>query len=67
MSFSPHSCSVLFCFFKHFNDVDFLPDLNSAPFALGFSVSDAIKALSARCEAFLPVVEKTCATSEEET
>ena len=44
--------------FKHFNQSDFLQDLNSAPFAAVFSVSDPSKALSAWCEAFLPVIEK---------
>ena len=44
--------------FKHFNQGDFLQDLNSAPFAAVFSVSDPSKALSAWCEAFLPVIEK---------
>ena len=33
-------------------------DLNSAPFAAVFSISDPTKALSAWYEAFLPVVEK---------
>ena len=44
--------------FKHFNQGNFLQDLNSAPFAAVFSVSDPSKALSAWCEAFLPVIEK---------
>ena len=44
--------------FKHFNQGDFLQDLNSAPFAAVFSVSDPSKALSAWYEAFLPVIEK---------
>ena len=42
--------------FKHLGD--FLQDLNSAPFAAVFSVSDPSKALSAWYEAFLPVIEK---------
>ena len=44
--------------FKHFNQGDFLQELNSAPFAAVFSVSDPTKALSAWYEAFLPVIEK---------
>ena len=44
--------------FKHFNQDGFLQDLNSAPFAAVFSVSDPPKALSAWYEAFLPVIEK---------
>ena len=39
--------------FKHFNQGDFLQDLNSAPFTAVFSVSDPTKALSAWYEAFL--------------
>ena len=44
--------------FKHFNQSDFLQDLNSAPFAAVFTVSDPTKTLSAWCEAFLPVIQK---------
>ena len=44
--------------FNHFNQGDFLQELNSAPFAAVFIVSDPTKALSAWYEAFLPVIEK---------
>ena len=44
--------------FKHFNQGDFLQELDSAPFAAVFSLSDPTKALSASYEAILPVIEK---------
>ena len=53
--------------FKHFNPDDFLRELSSAPFAAVLEVSDPTTALVAWYEAFLPVIEKTCAASEEES
>ena len=50
--------TVQYIYFKHFNQDDFLQDLNSAPFAAVFSVSEPTKALSAWYEACPLVVEK---------
>ena len=58
--------TVQYCSFKHLNQDDFLTDLSSAAYAAVFEVSDPTKALSTWHEAFLPVIEKTCASSEEE-